>query len=292
MKKMSNALYLLIAFFLLILALLYAIFPKYNLPKNLIVQKAPITTPASTPTPTPFIFSSYSAPTIAKKQVYKIVMIGDSMTAALGPHGGGLSDYMNSIYKKSAQDPQRIIIDNYAKSSNILAVNDELAQRITINEYTFGPLLSEDFDLILVESYGYNPLSQFGIQGGLKQQNLALDALMKILITTHPHAAIVFVATIAPNLENYAKATQPNNSTTERAQQADERISYIKNHIQYATSHNIPLINIYQKSLTENGDGNMIYINPTDDIHPSFVGVDFIGHEIGNFIYNNKILPQ
>lgn len=283
MKKLYPKAYLLIPFFLLITVLLGALFLKY--------QKVARVIPTLTPSPTPFIFRSYTAPVIEKKQVYLIVMIGDSMTAALGPHGGGLSEYLNLLYK-STQGQQRIIIDNFAISSNILAVNDELTQRKTISEYTFGPLLSEDFDLILVESYGYNPLSQFGIEGGLKQQNLALDALMKTLITTHPHAAIVFVATIAPNLENYAKKVQPDQSAEDRAKGVEERIAYIKNHIQYAISHNIPLINIFQKSLTENGDGNMIYINPTDDIHPSFVGVDFIGHEIGNFIHDNNILPQ
>lgn len=281
--------YVFIAFFLFSVALLYAMSNKY-LAKIPFAQKAPIAIPTATPTPTPFIFRNYTAPTIQNKPVYKIVMIGDSMTAALGPHGGGLSDYMNSLYKKSAGDPQRIIIDNYAISSNILAVDFELSKETKIGDYTFGPLLSEDFDLILVESYGYNPLSQFGLQEGLKQQNQALDMLMKTLITTHPGAVIVFVATISPNRENYAKAVQPDRSAEERAQLADERIAYIKNHIQYATVHNIPLINIYQKSLTENGDGNMTYINPNDDIHPSFVGVDFIGHEIGNFIYQNKFL--
>jgi len=291
MKKLYPKAYLLISFFLLIPVLLCALFLKYQLSKISIVQKVARVIPTLTPSPTPFIFRSYTAPAIEKKQVYTIVMIGDSMTTALGPHGGGLSEYINLLYK-STQGQQRIIIDNFAISSNILAVNDELTQRKTISEYTFGPLLSEDFDLILVESYGYNPLSQFGIEGGLKQQNLALDALMKTLITTHPHAAIVFVATIAPNLENYAKKVQPGQSAEDRAKGVEERIAYIKNHIQYAISHNIPLINIFQKSLTENGDGNMIYINPTDDIHPSFEGVDFIGHEIGNFIHDNNILPQ
>jgi hypothetical protein len=99
MNKRYSAVYLLIALFL-ILVLLYAISQKYNLPKIPFVQKAPIATPTSTPAPTPFIFRSYTAPIIEKKQVYKIVMVGDSMTAALGPHGGGLSDYMNSLYKK------------------------------------------------------------------------------------------------------------------------------------------------------------------------------------------------
>lgn len=275
---------------LIILFLIYTAFFINQSHTISVVKKAP--TPTLISTNIPFVFTTYTAPTIEKKQTYTIVMIGDSMTAALGPHGGGLSDYMNSLYKKSPQDPQRIIIDNYAKSSNILAVNDQLNWKTTINEYTFGPLLSENFDLILVESYGYNPLSQFGQEEGIKKQNEALDSLMKTLITTHPHAAIAFVATIAPNIANYAKATQPNYSAKDRATLAEERIAYLKNHIEYAKNHNIPLINIYQDSLTANGDGDMKYINPTDDIHPSFAGVDFIDHEIGDYIYNNKILPQ
>ncbi len=281
-----------LAFFLLLIVLLFAVFLTYHFSRITAVKKTRTVIPTSIPTPTPFIFKSYTAPPVEKKQVYKIAMVGDSMTAALGPHGGSLDDYMNSLYKKSAQDPQRIIIDNYAKSSNIIAVNNELTQKTTISEYTFGPLLSGNYDLILVESYGYNPLSQFGIDEGLKQQNLALDRLMKTLITALPHADIVFVATIAPNIENYAKITQPNYTAADRAKLAAERIAYIKNHIAYAKSHNIPVINIYQDSLTQNGDGNMIYINPTDDIHPSFSGIDFISHKIGDFIYNNKILPQ
>lgn len=285
-KKRPYRIIFLFVVFLCIFAL-YTLLQKTTLFKNTIVQNA-----VSTPTPTPFIFTQYALPKIQQKQVYKIAMIGDSMTAALGPHGGALSDYMNSLYKKNAQDPQRIIIDNYAKSSNILAVDTQLTQKATISEYTFGPLLSDNYDAILVESYGYNPLSQFGLDGGLKQQTIALNMLMKTLITTRSNMAIIFVATIAPNRENYARATQPNRSDAERMQAADERIAYLTNHISYAKNHNIPLINIYQDSLTQNGDGNMIYINLTDDIHPSFVGVDFIDHKIGDFIYNNKILPQ
>lgn len=294
MKKRKSIVFISITLFLLIAIVIYALFTKHQLAKVEIVIKGPSPTPTITftPTPTPFIFTSYTPPAMSSKPVYKIVMIGDSMTAALGPHGGGLSDDMNFLYKKTAADPQRIIIDNYAKSSNILAVNDEINTKITISEYTFGPLLSEDFDLLLVESYGYNPLSQFGLADGLKQQDLALDTLMKTVIVSHPHADIVFVATIAPNRENFAKATQPNYSPAARAALADERISYIKNHIAYADSHHIPVINIYQDSLDKNGDGNMLYINPTDDIHPSFAGIDFIGHEIGNFIFSNTILPH
>ncbi len=54
----------------------------------------------------------------------------------------------------------------------------------------------------------------------------------------------------------------------------------------------IPLVNVYEKSLNALRDGDLKYINPDDYIHPSFEGVDFIGHEIANFIYTEQILPR
>jgi len=67
---------------------------------------------------------------------------------------------------------------------------------------------------------------------------------------------------------------------------------YIKNHMAYAQTHKIPLIDIYNKSLTPTGDGNLAYINPIDHIHPSFKGAEFISDEIANYIYDNQIFPR
>lgn len=123
------------------------------------------------------------------------------------------------------------MVDNYARgSTNILSYNKELTEITTYWDSTFQPLLSRPFDLILVESFGYNPLSQLGVEDGLKKQNETLDELMQVLITTHPNSAIVFVATIAPNKENYAKKVLVNATLAERIQQAQERMSYIENH--------------------------------------------------------------
>jgi len=265
-----------------------------------IKTKTPTQKPASlgesqvaiaTPSP-PFVFKTYTAPKINKKSVYTIFMIGDSMTLALGPHGGTFSEFINnSLYKK---DNIYILIDNYAKgSTNILSVNDQLTQKTTYWDSTFEPLLSRDFDLILIESFGYNPLSFAGsVEEGIKKQNKALDDLMTKLIITRPNTRILFVATIAPSRENYAKKVLLNVPTADRVKQAEERMAYIKNHIDYAKAHNIPVVNVYEKSLNAAGDGDLKYINPDDFIHPSFEGVDLIGHEIANFIYNNQILPH
>jgi lysophospholipase L1-like esterase len=237
-------------------------------------------------------FGTYTLPKIPKKDVYTIFMVGDSMTEALGPHGGKLNEFINTLYQ-STPGHQRIVIDNYAKgSTNILGLHDAMTQKTISGDAVLAPLLSRPFDLILIESFGYNPLSELGLPGGLKKQTQTLDTLMKILTTTHPHSAIIFVATIAPNKETYAQEESPGNTLAEREAQAQERMEYIKNHIVYAKSHNIPLIDIYNKSLTPSGDGDLSNINPDNHIHPSFKGIDFISQEIANFIYENQTLPR
>ncbi len=279
---------------IIIICLLLVFVITHNLIKsktqNPVNSRQALSSPSPSPSPTPFVFRTYTAPKIEKKNTYTIFMIGDSLTLALGSHGGTFNQFLNELYKK---DNVYVLIDNYAKgSTNILSVNDELTQKTTYWDSTFEPLLSRDFDLILVESFGYNPLSSFGLDAGIKRQNQALDDLMTKLITTHPNSAIVFVASIAPSKENYALKVLLNISTADRVKQAQERMAYIENHISYAKSHNIPLVNIYEKSLNSQGDGDLKYINPDDYIHPSFEGVDFIGHEIANFIYTNQILPH
>lgn len=211
------------------------------------------------------------------------------MMYALGPHSGTFNEFIHNIY---ATDGRKFLIDNYSLgSTNILSVNDLITQKTTYWDSTFESMLSCDYDLILVESFGYNPLSQFGIEEGIKRQNKALDELMTKLVNTHPNSAIVFGATIVPSKANYAKKVLLDIPDADRVKQAEERMAYIRNHIEYAKSHNISIIDIFNKSLTVDGDGNLIYIDPNDYIHPSTLGVDFIGHEIATVIYNNKILP-
>lgn len=166
-----------------------------------------------------------------------------------------------------------------------------MTKKITIGDVVFDPLLSRQFDILLIESFGYNPLSQFSLQDGLAKQAKILDQTMKLLTKDHPQMLIIFVATIAPNRETYAQE-EVQLSVADRTIEANERDAYIKNHIDFAKAHNIPLIDMYDASILSNGDGNILYISPTDHIHPSFAGIDFIDQHISDFIYTNHILPQ
>jgi lysophospholipase L1-like esterase len=246
--------------------------------------------PTLTPIPEP-PYGTYHAPTISKKDYYIIAMVGDSMTEVLGPHGGKLSELLNSLYQ-STPGHQRIVIDNYAKgATNILGLQDAMKEKTIAGDSVLDPLLSRQVDMILVESFGYNPLSQFGEQDGLKKQSEILDSLMRVLVKSHPNTAIIFVATIAPHKETYA-LEEKTGEMSDRIAAAEERSAYIKNHMDFAKAHGIPLIDIYDASLTPDGDGNLLYINPNDHIHPSFAGIDFIDDKIAHFIYDSHILPQ
>lgn len=108
------------------------------------------------------------------------------------------------------------------------------------------------------------------------------------LTDTHPNSLIVFIATIAPS-PLYGKG-KIDLSPQVRIQWANERRAYIENHISYAKRHNIPLINVYEKTLDKNGNTIIKYINTGNYIHPSVVGVSFISQMIADYLYKNNIL--
>lgn len=225
-------------------------------------------------------------PIIPPKKSYSIILIGDSLTDILGLYGDQLRKDLRFYYPD-----KNINVENYGfGSTNILSVDQRLEKTTIYNGRTFSPILSKDFDLVLIESFGNNPLSQYPLEEGLKKQNDALDKIVNKINKTHPHSVIAFVATIAPLKDAYGKGAI--NLTNEQRQAfVNERIAYIKNHILYAQKHNIPLINIYKDSLTPLGDGNPNFFNESDHIHPNQNGVDFISQEISDFIFLNRVFP-
>lgn len=250
-----------------------------------------IVTVSSAPTiaPTPDGVFQYQIPKIAKKSDYQIMLLGDSMTHAMGPHGGIFNEEINNIYRPH---DIAILIDNYAQpSTSLLTINEAMNRDQEYWDVSFPPMMSRDFDMVIIESFGYNPLSQFPREEGLRRQTEILDEIVETLTHERPNAVIVFAATIAPSLETFKKSIAEI-SQEDRIKQVEERRAFIENHIDYALRHNIPLINLYEKSKLSDGDGNVEYINPDDDIHPSAVGLIFIGQEIADFLNKSQILPK
>lgn len=207
------------------------------------------------------------------------------MTEALG-NSFEIREYLFKAYPEKTLD-----IYNYGfGSTNILSVPERLTSWTKYGR-DFQPILDIDFDLILIESFGFNPLSEYTLEDGLKKQTETLDKIVSLIKEKRPTVKIVFVATISPNSQKYGVGLV-HLSPEERKQWTKERVAYIKNHIEYARSRHIPLINIFEKSLDELGDGNLKYIESQTYIHPSPEGIIFISQEIADFIYQNNLLTN
>lgn len=216
---------------------------------------------------------------------FTIVMLGDSMTETLG-NSDELKKFLADYYEGKSFE-----VLNYGfGATNILSAMDRITNW-SDHGRKFRPIDEIEYQLILVESFGQNPLSDLGLEEGLKRQSEELKKIVDKLKETNPEGKIVFVATISPNKTIFAK-TSVDLTDEKRAQWVLERIAYIKNHIKFANENNIPIINIFEKSLMENGDGNPDYISTDDYIHPSPTGIIFISKQIADFIYNNNIFPH
>ena len=209
---------------------------------------------------------------IAPKSAYTIVLVGDSMTDYLGS-GQELKKYLKNYYPNK----QIEILNFSVGSTNILTLPDRLQNLTNYNGRISEPILNTDFDLIIIESFGHNPIPQ------LSKHNEVMDQARQMIKQRQPWARVALLATIEPHADRYAEGVV-NLTTEERKKWAKERISYIENHIAYARSHKLPVIDA-------RGGGNIDYINTNDFIHPSVTGIDFISREIADFIFKNRIFP-
>lgn len=221
--------------------------------------------------------------TIKPKDSYTIVLVGDSMT-----------DYLGNLELQSKLKEKyfnkEIKIHNFSiGSTNILTLPDRLQNLTNFNGKISESILNTNFDLIIIESFGNNPLPG-NLEDGFRKHNETMDKARKMIKDRQPQALVVLLATIAPHIDRYAEGIA-NLTTEERRKWAKERDAYIRNHIDYAKKNNLPLINVYQKSLDSNGGGNIDYINTGDFIHPSTTGVQFLNQEIAGYIFKNRLLP-
>lgn len=227
---------------------------------------------------------NYEQPTITEKDAYTVIFVGDSMTEALGENFDILRQ------KLAVSKPDKVFgLFNYGfGSTSILTLNQRLKENTEYNGRQFEAILDREFEVIIIESFGHNPLSNLPLNEGLKEQEKALDEAVLGLVKEKPGSLIVFLASVSPSREYYG-AGQVDLSPEVRAEWADERRAYMENFITYAKNHNIPVINVYEKSMDENRVTNLDYVSKTDYIHPSSTGVELISSEVDKFL--SEVLP-
>lgn len=256
---------------------------RYSLPVEVLGTPAVFnpSTPLRTFSPYP-----YKIPSIPVKRSYLTVLVGDSMTHLLGENAPRLREYLIERY-----GAHEFVNYNYGfGATNILSLPERLNNQTEYLGTTHPAILSQDFDLILIESFGHNPLSEFPLEEGLKKQEEILDQSVRTIIKAKPNSVIAFLTPIAPSREFYAKGVV-DLSAEARGIWVDERVAYIKNHVKFAKDRGILVIDVYSASLDKEGRADRRYI-AKDNIHPSPAGVNLIANTIANFVFENKIFPE
>mgnify|MGYP001571993586 CR=1 FL=1 len=239
--------------------------------------------PAVIPKPNPIKVDVEGKTKVRYPDDYVLVLVGDSMTETLGN-----SDEIRKLFAKYYPGKTFDILNYGFGSTNILSLQKRLTEK-TYHGREFRSITEIDFHLILIESFGHNPLSDYSLEEGLRKQSEILTEAVATIRKENPKAGILFVATLAPSKKSYGRKTI-GLTNEQRKIWVEERMAYIENHIKFARENNIPLVNIYEKSLNRYGDVNLDYINKDDFIHPSPKGIIFISTQIAEFIYQNELL--
>ncbi len=235
-------------------------------------------TPTVTPTPQPTPVTT-SAPRATIKKHMTIAVLGDSMVDTLGPGVPALQDRLKRLYPGTT-----FTILNYG----VGATNIEYGIERIANSYTYlgnpvPSLASQSPDVVVVESFGYNPFSYD--EGAIDHHWMSLAKVVDTLRAQIPGVKIVIAATIAPNATVFGDGA-PGLSFDPIAKQEKVTVikKYLENAIKFAQSQKLPLADAYHASLSGDGNGKLTYINGGDHIHYSDAGRALMAQKIATAI--------
>lgn len=234
--------------------------------------------PDVTPTPTPVAHRT-------KKSSITIALLGDSMTDTLGPGVPALSKLLNAYYPKTS-----LRILNYGVgSTNIDDGRARLTRDYVYQGIHMNPLVSEKPDVVVVESFGYNP---YPVDDDyLNRHWMALAHIVDGIRANLPDTKIIIAATIAPNWNTFGDGATGLSFDPQGKREKVARIKeYLVNAIRFAQSQHLPLADSYNPSLDGAGNGKLTYINGGDHIHYSEAGRELFARKVFEAITANRLL--
>ncbi len=247
------------------------------------VTAEPTPTITVTPSPTPIKEAQITRST--RKSSYTIAILGDSMVDTLGPEFPALKDKLKALYPATSFT----IINHGVGATNI----DYGIERLT-NSYSYlgeqrPSLISQHPDIVIVESFGYNPYS-FD-EGAIDKHWLAMAKVVDILKANIPGVKIVIASTIAPDAATFGDgAAGLSFGAEDKWKRVDVIKKYLDNAVKFAKSQGLALADAFHPSLDSNGNGRDAYINPGDHIHYSDAGRSFMAQKVLDAIISHNLL--
>lgn len=244
-------------------------------------------TPAPVPETTEAVLGEAIEARQARKKDFTITLLGDSMIDTLGPDGGGLAGYLTATYPSVSFT----VINHGVGAENI----DSGLKRLT-NSYTYlgsgrNSVISEKPDIIVLESFGYNPYPLPDIGDALTKHWLKMAEMTAIINSELSDTKIIIAATIAPNWNTFGDgAPFISFSPEDKRSKTEEIKKYIENAIGFAKSEGYPLADAFHPSLGPDGNGILTYINAGDHIHYSEEGRALFAKTVAQTISANRLL--
>ena len=240
----------------------------------------PKPTPTPAPTEKPKIYNT------AKHQ-YTIALLGDSMIDTLG--SGAPNVYRNLI--KRFPKTSFTLLNYGVGSTNIDYGIERLTNSYTYVGKAYPSLVSQKPDVVIVESFAYNPYPYS--DGAIDRHWLAMAKIVDTLRANNNDVIIIIAATIAPNSFVFGNgAPGLSFSAVEKFERTATIKKYLDNAVRFAKSEHLPLADAYHQSLDIQGNGKLRYISNGDHNHYSEAGREFFANIIVNTILTNHLFHE
>ena len=232
------------------------------------------TTDIPPPLPTATIVTITSTPTLTpspttqplKKNKYSIAVYGDSMVDTMGERLEYLEHALTRKYPNVEFALYNFGMGSQHVETGLLRISD----KFDYQDRDYAPLPEIKPDIIIVGSFAYNPFSPYDRD----RHWLGLTHLVQAMqqITSH----VYMLAEIAPLSSDFGKGPNGVNwETNTSIEHAKKIVELLENAVGLSRTLNIPLINAYGAS-----QGKKEYVNPSDGIHPSVAGHEFMAEQI------------
>lgn len=231
-------------------------------PEDIILQPAPELAPNPQSTPT--------------KQMYKIVVYGDSMVDTMGE----VCEYLDHALKKAYPSISFLCYNFGVGSQNVKDGIARFHNRLDYQSRHYPSIDEIKPDIIVLGSFAYNVL----IPPDRDEHWLRYTDLVHEAQKTG--AEVYMLAEIAPLRARFGSGPQGVNWETHTViKHSGHIVDQLENVLGLSRTLNVPVIDAYTPSLLEGKkEGKPEYVNPSDGIHPSVSGHEFMAETIAKTI--------